>query len=128
MKANFLSAKSWGQSPRMQNAMWMSPLSFVKVQADGYTDCDNSHPDMHIISPYWGTGAGDSYLWTSREGHSYNLNGVFFANIDCPWVKGLSYRFTLSGYRNHGTSDVFNDPRIWVDTRNASKWIILHSS
>ena len=121
LKGNFLSAKSWGQPARMQNAQWMSPLSYVKVQEEGYTDWYNSYPDGATISPYWGSGNGDSYLWTSREGHSYNLNGVFFANIECPWVEGLSYRMTLSGYRNHGTSDVFTDPRIWVDTRNSSQ-------
>ncbi|MDY6377136.1 MAG: TonB-dependent receptor [Bacteroidales bacterium] len=130
LKGNFLSAKSWGQSPSLAYAMWYSPFSFVKVGDNaknkeliegGYGDWYSSAPDGNVASPFIGSAAADSYLYTSREGHNYNLNGVFFSEITQPWIDGLSYRFTLSGQRNTSRSDVFNSPSLWVDTTSPSQ-------
>ena len=121
LKGNFLSSKSWGVSPRIQNATWMSPYSYIHARQPGYENWYNSKPDGNVASPYWGTGSNDSYLWTDKEDHGFNVNGVFYAQVDFPFVKGLSYRISLNGQRNTGTSDLFNNPGMWVDTNNPAQ-------
>jgi TonB-linked outer membrane protein, SusC/RagA family len=116
VKGNFLLANSWGQTAKIQNAIWMTPLSFVHAIQPGYEDWYNSHPDGNTASPYWGAGTNDSHLWTDRNSKSYNLNGVGYAQIDFPFLKGLSYRITLQGQHNSSYSDVFNNPEIAVST------------
>ena len=118
-KANFRGSDSWGQAARIQNATWMSPYSFVMCQEAGYEDWYNSHPDGNTISPLWGTGAGDSYLWTKRNSRGTGINGVAYAQINI--LKGLSYKVTLQGQRNMSTSDSFSSAEIWVDTRNKAQ-------
>ncbi len=120
LKGNYLGAKSWGQAARIQNATWMSPYSYIYARQPGYENWYNSKPDGQTASPYWGTGAGDSYLWTDRQGRNHNINGVFYTQIDFPFLKGLSYRFSLNAQRNTSSTDIFNDPRIWVDTNNTA--------
>ncbi len=121
LKGNFLSSKSWGVPARIQNATWMSPYSYIHARQPGYEDWYNSHPDGNVVSPFWGTGSDDSYLWTDKQDRGYNINGVFYAQVDFPFLEGLSYRITLNGQRNTGTRDLFNDPRIWVNTNNTSQ-------
>lgn len=43
-----------------------------------------------------------------------------YAQIDFPFLKGLSYRITVQGQHNTGRSDVFNNPELWVDTNNTA--------
>ncbi|MBQ9311013.1 MAG: SusC/RagA family TonB-linked outer membrane protein, partial [Bacteroidales bacterium] len=121
VKGNFIHSNSWGVPGRIQNATWMSPYSYKMVQTDGYTDWYNSHPDGNTISPLWGTGAGDSYLWTDSKSKSDSVNGIAYAQIDFPFVPGLSYKVTLQGRRGLSSSDVYNHPEIWVDTRDTGK-------
>ena len=116
VKGNFQGATSWGQPARIQNATWLSPYSFVKCQLKGYEDWYSSNPDGNVISPLWGTGSGDSYLWTDRSSASNTVNGLAYAQIDFPFLKGLSYRVTAQGRRSNSTSDVFSYPEIWVNT------------
>ena len=115
-KANFLWANSWGQTAKIQNAMWMTPLSYVYAIQPGYENWYNSKPDGNTASPYWGAGTNDSHLWTDRGSKSYNINGVAYAQVDFPFIKGLSYRITLQGQHNSSYTDVFNNPEIAVDT------------
>ena len=119
-KANYLWSNSWGQTAKIQNAMWMSPLSYVHAIQEGYEDWYNSKPDGGTASPYWGAGADDSHLWTKRGSKSANLNGVAYAQIDFPFIPGLSYKVTLQGQRNASYSDVFNRPEIAVDTEKTT--------
>jgi TonB-linked SusC/RagA family outer membrane protein len=121
LKGSFLSAKTGGVSPRIQNATWMSPYSYVYARQAGYENWYNSKPDGSTASPYWGSGANDSYLWTDNDQHNYNVNGVAYAQIDFPFVKGLTYRITLNGQRNTSSQDVFNNPSLWVDTNSTSQ-------
>lgn len=121
LKGNFLSTKSWGMPARIQNATWMSPYSYIHARQPGYEGWYNSHPDGNTASPFWGSGSGDSHLWTDRQDRGYNINGVFYAQVDVPFIKGLSYRITLNGQRNTGARDLFNDPRIWVNTDNTAQ-------
>ena len=115
-KANFLWANSWGQTAKIQNAIWMTPLSYVHAIQPGYENWYNSKPDGKTASPYWGAGENDSNLWTDRSTKSYNLNGVVYAQIDAPFIPGLSYKITLQGQHNSSYTDVFNNPEIAVDT------------
>jgi len=119
-KANYLLSNSWGQTAKIQNAMWMSPLSYVYAIQEGYENWYNSVPDGNTASPYWGAGANDSNLWTKRESHSSNLNGVAYAQIDFPFIPGLSYKVTLQGQRNASYGDVFNRPEISVSTERTT--------
>ena len=116
IKANYLNGNSWGQTAKIQNAIWMTPLSYVHAVQPGYEDWYNSKPDGQTASPYWGSGAGDSYLWTDRSTKSANLNAVAYAKIDFPFIKGLSYKITLQGQRNSSYTDVFNNPELFVNT------------
>ncbi|MBR0175370.1 MAG: TonB-dependent receptor [Bacteroidales bacterium] len=120
IKGNYINANSWGTPGRIQNATWMSPYSFKMVQTEGYTDWYNSHPDGATISPLWGTSSGDSYLWTDNKSKSDNIGGLAYAQIDFPFIPGLSYKVTLQGRRGLSSSDVYNHPEIWVDTRNTA--------
>ena len=121
VKGNYINSNSWGTPCKIQNATWMSPYSYVKVQTDGYTDWYNSHPDGSTISPLWGTGSGDSYLWTDNKSKSDNIGGLAYAQIDFPFLSGLSYKVSVQGRRGLSSSDVYNHPEIWVDTRDTAK-------
>lgn len=119
-KANYLLAKSWGQTAKIQNATWMSPLSYIYARQEGYEHWYNSVPDGNTASPYWGSGANDSNLWTERHSRSANLNGVAYAQIDFPFLKGLSYKLTLQGQNNSSYGDVFNRPELKVNTERTT--------
>ena len=120
VKASYLGANSWGQTARIQNATWMSPYSYVMVQTPGYESWYNAYPDGKTTSPLVGSGKNDSYLYTDRSGFSSNVNGTAYAQVDFPFIKGLSYKITLQGQHNTSRSDVFNNPELWVDTNNTS--------
>lgn len=120
VKVSYLGANSWGQTARIQNATWMSPYSYVMVQTKGYENWYNYWPDGKTASPLVGAGKDDSYLYTDRSGFSSNANGIAYAQIDFPFLKGLSYRITVQGQHNTGRSDVFNNPELWVDTNSTA--------
>ena len=120
LKANYLGWRQWGQTAKLGAAEWISPYSYKYVQAEGYTNWNSSHPDGNTINPLVGSGAGDSYLYTTNDRNGNNVNGVLTAQIDFPFLKGLSYRFTLNAQRNSSYQDTFNRPEIWVDTRNTA--------
>ena len=60
-----------------------------------------------------------SYTHARQPGY-YNINGVAYAQVDFPFLQGLSYRISLNARRNSAMRDVFNDPRIWVNTDNTA--------
>ena len=120
LKGNYLGAKEWGVSARIQNATWMTPYSYTHARQPGYENWPNSRPDGNSASPFWGSGAGDSHLWTDDQKRNYNINGVAYAQVDFPFLQGLSYRISLNARRNSAMRDVFNDPRIWVNTDNTA--------
>lgn len=117
-KVSYLGANSWGQTARIQNATWMSPYSYVMVQTPGYEDWYNYYPDGKTASPLIGAGKDDSYLYTDRSSFSSNANGMAYAQIDFPFLKGLTYKVTVQGQHNTGRSDVFNNPELWVNTND----------
>lgn len=120
LKGNYLGAKEWGVPARIQNATWMTPYSYTHARQPGYENWPNSRPDGNSASPFWGAGAGDSHLWTDDQKRNYNINGVAYAQVDFPFLQGLSYRISLNARRNSAMRDVFNDPRIWVNTDNTA--------
>ncbi len=121
VKGNFLASNSWGQSANIRYAMWYTPLSYVYARQEGYENWYNSVPDLNTASPFIGTGENDSYAYTDRSSKSMNLNGVAYAQIDFPFIKGLSYKVTFQGQRNAGYGDVFNNPELAVSTENISQ-------
>ena len=121
VKGNFLASNSWGQPASIRYAMWYTPLSYVHARQEGFTDWYNSVPDGNTGSPYLGTTKDDSYAYTDRNSKSINLNGVAYAQVDFPFVPGLSYKVTFQGQRNSGYSDVFNNPEMYVNTEDASQ-------
>ena len=116
LKANFLRGHSWGQPAAIQNAIWMTPYSFTHSTVPGYENWPSSHPDGGTASPFIGTGSNDSQLYCDKNSVNNNINGVFYAQIDFPFLKGLSYKVTLQGQHNGSQSDVFNKPENWVRT------------
>ena len=116
MKGNFLASNSWGQSANIRYAMWYTPLSYVYARQEGYENWYNSVPDEKTNSPYLGSGKDDSYAYTDRASRSMNLNGVAYAQVDVPFIPGLTYKVTFQGQRNAGYSDVYNNPEISVNT------------
>ena len=125
VKGNFLSAHSWGQVAKIQHATWMSPYSYVYCQLPGYEDWYNAYPaggsGGSQASPLWGNAPGASYLWTDRSSYGTNINGVAYAQVDFPFLKGLSYRITLQGQYNTGNTDVFTNPEYWVSTNDSGQ-------
>ncbi len=120
-KANFLSSNSWGQPANIRYAMWYTPLSYVYARQQGFEDWYNSHPDNNTASPFVGSGKNDSYAYTDRQSKSTNLNGVAYAQVDFPFLKGLSYKITLQGQRNSGYGDVYNRPEMSVNTEDITQ-------
>ncbi len=116
VKANFLASNSWGQSANIRYAMWYTPLSYVYARQPGFEKWYNSVPDEKTNSPFLGAGQDDSYAYTDRQSKSMNLNGVAYAQVDVPFIPGLSYKVTFQGQRNAGYSDVYNRPEIGVNT------------
>ena len=122
-KANFLASNSWGQSANLRYAMWYTPLSYVYARQEGFENWYNSVPDNNTASPFIGTGSDDSYAYTDRQSKSMNLNGVAYAQIDFPFIPGLSYKVTFQGQRNAGYSDVYNNPEMNVNTEIISEML-----
>lgn len=127
LKANYLGWRQWGVTATLGNAEWYSPFSWKTVQSDdpNYASWPNSHPDGNTLSPLWGSGVSsgvaDSNLYGVNDKNGNNVNGVLTAQIDFPFLKGLSYRFTLNAQRNSSYQDTFNKPEMWVDTRNTAQ-------
>ena len=120
-KVNFLASNSWGQSANIRYAMWYTPLSYVYARQAGFENWYNSVPDNNTASPFIGSGKNDSYAYTDRQSKSMNINGVAYAQVDFPFLKGLSYKFTLQGQRNSGYSDVYNKPEMSVNTEDITQ-------
>ncbi|MBR1698563.1 MAG: TonB-dependent receptor [Bacteroidales bacterium] len=120
-KANILASNSWGQSASIRYAMWYTPLSYVYARQKGFENWYNSHPDNNTASPFIGSGKDDSYAYTDRQSKSINLNGVAYAQVDFPFIPGLSYKITLQAQRNAGYSDVYNKPEMSVSTEDITQ-------
>lgn len=138
IKGNYLNARQWGQIASLNLMTWTSPLSYSHVTRaerkdanspyviystayDNWYSSDPAGAGGSYRSPYWGTAASGSFLWTDNQGDNQNLNGVFYAQIDFPFLPGLSYRFNLNGRRNYGGSDWFGKPQWYVSTINDSQ-------
>ena len=127
LKANYLGWRQWGVTATLGNAEWYSPFSWKTVQSDDpkYSSWPNSHPDGNTLSPLWGSGVSggvaDSNLYGVNDKNGNNINGVLTAQVDFPFLQGLSYRFTLNAQRNSSYQDTFNRPEMWVDTRNTNQ-------
>ena len=121
VKANYLWSNSWGQSANIRYAMWYTPLSYVYARQAGFENWYNSVPDNNTASPFIGTGKNDSYAYTDRKSQSMNLNGVAYAQVDVPFIPGLSYKVTFQGQRNAGYSDIYNKPEMSVNTEDITQ-------
>ncbi len=121
VKANYLWSNSWGQSANIRYAMWYTPLSYVYARQAGFESWYNSYPDNNTASPFIGSGKNDSYAYTDRKSQSMNLNGVAYAQVDVPFIPGLSYKVTFQGQRNAGYSDVYNKPEMSVNTEDITQ-------
>lgn len=120
IKGNYLNSTNPGTTPSMQMATWMSPFSFTYNRLPGFENWPEKYPQGTEINPFWGSD-GSSYYWTTRESKSFNINGVGYAQIDFPFLKGLSYRFTMNAQRNNAETDTFTDAQFWIDTRKTSE-------
>ncbi|MGP1463057.1 TonB-dependent receptor [Tannerella sp.] len=118
LKGSYLGAKGWGAKPSMQAATWMSPFAYRNVRFDGYTHWIEEYPTGADgqINPLWGR-ENASYLWTDTKTVDYNVGGIAYAQIDFPFLKGLTYKFTLNAQRNTSQTDLINNSQLWVDTR-----------
>ena len=128
VKANYLQSNRWGVTARIQNATWLSPYSFTHSTLAGYEDWPNSHPDGNVASPLYGSGENDSYLWTDKTQKSHSINGVGYAQIDFPFLKGLSYRVTFQGRRGDSLSDISTIPACGSILRSRMIWTTSPSS
>lgn len=118
LKGSYLGARSWGATPSMQAATWMSPFSYRNVRYEGFTNWIEEYPTGADgqINPLWGR-ENASYLWTDKKKVDYNIGGIAYVQIDFPFLKGLSYKFTLNAQRNTSQTDLINNPQLWIDTR-----------
>ena len=118
LKGSYLDAKSWGATPSMQAATWMSPFAYTNVRYEGFTNWIEEYPTGTdgAINPLWGR-ENASYLWTDTKTVNYNIGGIGYAQIDFPFLKGLTYKLTLNAQRNTSQTDLINNPQLWLDTR-----------
>lgn len=117
LTGRYMGSKSWGCTPSMQAATWMSPYSYTHSEFDEYKDWINSNPTGEDkVNPLWGR-ENASYLWTDNQTVGYNIGGVGYAQIDFPFLPGLQYKLTLNGQRNTSQQDLFNNPQLYLDTR-----------
>ncbi|MCD7850894.1 MAG: SusC/RagA family TonB-linked outer membrane protein [Parabacteroides sp.] len=100
MRASYYNASNPGQIANIQSATWLSPYSKKYVTIDGYTDWYTRYANGTTASPYWSSSETTSYLWTDRDRDYDNLNGTGFLQIDFPFLKGLSYKFTMNAVKN----------------------------
>mgnify|MGYP000122716377 FL=1 len=91
------------------------------VRYDGYTDWYERYANGNVASPFWSSSETTSYLWTDREKKYDNLNGTGFVQIDFPFVKGLSYKFTMNAVKNTNNVDMFVNPQYFLDTRKVEE-------
>ncbi len=132
LKANYLSARQWGVPASMNLSTWTSPLSYVKLhrtdaqgnvindQYSSWYQKDPAGAGNSYVSPYWGTDVEHSFLWTDKQRDNQNVNGVFYTQVDFPFLPGLSYRFNLNARRNYSGYDWFGRPEYFVDTNSTS--------
>ena len=121
LKGNYLSWRQWGVPASIANAEWITPYSYKYAQIEGYESWYNSHPDGKTASPLYGSASGSSYLYSTNDRNGNNANGVLTAQVDFPFLKGLSYRFTLNAQRNSSYQDTFTSPEFWVNTYETSQ-------
>lgn len=123
IKGNYYSADYSGTTPRLQEATWMSPLSYTTVQTAGYESWPNRFPNgTSYPNPLWGnaaTGAGAT-LWRDNTDTRGNIDGTGWAKVDFP-IKGLSYKLNLYGYHSTQETDLFIRPQWYVDTNVTSQ-------
>ena len=121
MRASYYNASNPGQIANIQSATWLSPYSHKYVRYDGYTDWYERYANGNVASPFWSSSETTSYLWTDREKKYDNLNGTGFVQIDFPFVKGLSYKFTMNAVKNTNNVDMFVNPQYFLDTRKVEE-------
>ena len=120
-KANILASNSWGQPANIRYAMWYTPLSYVYARQQGFENWYNSVPDNNTASPFIGSGKNDSYAYTDRSSKGINLNGVAYAQVDVPFIPGLSYKITLQAQTNASQTDIYNNPEMLVNTEDITQ-------
>ncbi|MDD3062487.1 MAG: SusC/RagA family TonB-linked outer membrane protein [Massilibacteroides sp.] len=49
------------------------------------------------------------------------MNGIGYVLVNFPFLKGLSYKFTLNTQRNSSESDLFTNPQFWINTQKKSE-------
>lgn len=121
MRASYYNATNPGQIANIQSATWLSPYSFKNVRFESYTDWHERYANGNVASPFWSSSETSSYLWTDRERNYDNLNGTGFVQIDFPFVKGLTYKFTMNAVKNSSNIDEFVNPQYFLDTRKVTE-------
>lgn len=104
-----------GVAPDMRNAINNTPYGYKYVRFEGFEDQMERSPQGHTttINPLWQT---NQY----NEDRNQNYRSLFYAKIDIPWVKGLTYTFNYSLNRWEGHSANFQDERYFMNTLNES--------
>lgn len=135
-KANYYTADHSGLTPSMQQATWMSPLSSTKTLTKGYEDWIPSNPSgTSAKHPMVGFARQVGPAYASDENKSQNIDGSGWLIVKAPWVKGLSYKFSINGTYTHAIYNLDVGPKMFVDTRNtanmdnwASNWNMAYST
>lgn len=125
-KVSYYRANRPNVTPSMQSATWMSPYSYTHVRTAGYEDWIDKYPDGTSVNPFWGTAAGSSAMWTDYDRKNNNLNGTGYLQIDFPFIKGLTYKFTMNGVYNTANTDYFTNPQFWLDTRKSEELVNIY--
>lgn len=120
-QGRYTDGRRWGQTPRLQNAFWMKEPSYRYSQVPGYESWHNYKPDGSTVNPLVGSGAGQSYLYTSRFALSNNYGAEAYAKVDFPFAEGLSYRISYGVQDNWRRENSSDDPRLWVNTDSPSQ-------
>lgn len=116
-RINYYTADNSGLRPKMQEATWMTPLSFTTNQTEGYEDWLVSHPGGSSTSPIIGSTVRPGPAYATNELKDNSINGAGWVTVNVPWIEGLKYEFTANGTYASGVDNLMFDPRFWVDTR-----------
>ncbi|TKC58632.1 TonB-dependent receptor [Pedobacter hiemivivus] len=97
-----------GYSPGLYMATYMSPYSYKYVEGrEG--DLLQRYPagNTSLFNPLWGNNTELTRgVYDDNLERSYSIQGTGFLNIKVPFIKGLNYRFDVTGRKS--TSDLAN--------------------
>jgi len=107
-----------GNSPGLYMATYMSPYSYKYVQGSN-DQLLQRYPagNTSLFNPLWGNNTELTRgIYDDNLERSYNIQGTGFVNVKIPFIKGLNYRFDVTGRRSTAELGSFHHEGAEVNT------------